>query len=85
MTLHKCFDVVAGISPGPQKYDSPCPSGPKRFISKRRDTAEDSIVIPRSCSSSLESRNLAFPAIREEMILLEERRESAKEVLPWST
>ena len=54
-------------------------------MSNRSDTAEDSIVIPRSCSSSLESRNRSFPAIRDEMILLDESSESAKEVLPWST
>lgn len=61
------------------------PSGERRVMSNRSETALDSMVIPRSCSSSLESRNRSLPAIREEMMLLEDRSESAKEVLPWST
>jgi hypothetical protein len=43
------------------------------------------MVIPRSCSSSLESRNLNLPAILLEMMLLLDNRLSAKDVLPWST
>lgn len=51
-------------------------------MSNLNDTADDSIVIPLSCSSSLESRNLSFPAILEDMILFDDRSESAKDVLP---
>lgn len=62
--------------------DLPFPSGPILFISNRKDTADDSIVIPLSCSSSLESKNLSFPAIREDMMLFDESSESANDVLP---
>lgn len=64
------------------RHYSPTPSPPTRFMSNLNETAEDSIVIPLSCSSSLESRNRNFPARRDEMILLDERRLSAKDVLP---
>lgn len=70
---------------GDRVWDVPFPSGPIRFMSNRSDTADDSIVIPRSCSSSLESRKRSLPAILVEMMLLDESNESANEVLPWST
>lgn len=54
-------------------------------MSNRKLTAELSIVIPRSCSSSRLSRKRSLPASRVEMMLLDDRSESAKEVLPWST
>ena len=52
---------------------------------KYKEIAEDSMVIPLNCSSSLESRYLTLPAIRWEMIPLVANNESLNEVLPWST
>lgn len=50
-----------------------------------RETALLSIVMPLCCSSSLLSRYLIFPAIRDEMMLLAASSASIIVVLPWST
>ena len=50
-----------------------------------RDTALLSIVMPRSCSSSLLSRYLIFPAILVDMMLFAARSASIMVVFPWST
>jgi hypothetical protein len=47
--------------------------------------ADDSMVIPRSCSSGLESRYLILPASLGEMMPLVAMRASVSDVLPWST
>lgn len=51
-------------------------------MEKYSDMAEDSIVIPRSCSSGLESRNLILPANFGEMMPLVAMSASVREVLP---
>ena len=61
------------------------PSGSFLIILNLREMALLSMVIPRSCSSSLLSRYLIFPAILVEMMLLAANSESTKVVLPWST
>lgn len=43
------------------------------------------MVMPLSCSSSLESKYLTLPAIRCDMIPFVAKRESLKDVFPWST
>jgi hypothetical protein len=47
--------------------------------------ADDSMVMPRSCSSGLESRYLILPASLGEMMPLVAMSASVREVLPWST
>lgn len=49
------------------------------------ETALLSIVIPRSCSSSLLSIYRILPAIRDEIILFAASIESMSVVFPWST
>lgn len=55
-----------------------------RSMEKYREIADDSIVIPRSCSSGRESRYLIFPANLGEMMPLAARSASVREVFPWS-
>lgn len=77
MTLHTCLLLVA--------LPAADPAAEARIMSNRSATALLSIVMPLSCSSSRESRNRSLPAMRCEMMLLDDSRESAKDVLPWST
>jgi hypothetical protein len=46
--------------------------------------ADDSIVMPRSCSSGLESRYRILPASLGDMMPFVAIRASVREVLPWS-
>ena len=52
------------------------------IILKYRDIPDDFIVIPRSCSSSRESRYLTLPASFELMIPLDAKSESESVVFP---
>ena len=54
-------------------------------IEKYSEMADDSIVIPRVCSSGLESKYRIFPASLGEIMPFVARRASVREVLPWST
>jgi hypothetical protein len=51
---------------------------------KKREMAELSIVMPRSCSSGRESRYRILPACLAEMTPLVAIKASLNEVLPWS-
>ena len=51
-------------------------------MEKYRDMAEDSIVMPRNCSSGRESKYRIFPASLGEMMPFVARRASVREVLP---
>jgi hypothetical protein len=46
--------------------------------------AEDSMVMPRSCSSGRESRYLILPASFGDIMPFVAMRASVREVLPWS-
>ena len=61
------------------------PSGVFSMTLNLSETALLSMVIPRSCSSSLLSKYLILPAIRVDMMLFAARRASIIVVLPWST
>lgn len=54
-------------------------------IEKKSEMAEDSMVIPRVCSSGLESKYRILPASLGEMMPLVANSASVSDVLPWST
>jgi hypothetical protein len=56
-----------------------------RIMEKKSEIAEDSMVMPRLCSSGRESRYRIFPASFGEMMPFVLRRQSVSDVLPWST
>jgi hypothetical protein len=58
-------------------------SGAERLnMEKYNEMADDSIVMPRSCSSGRESRYRILPASFGEMMPFVARRASVREVLP---
>ena len=71
---------------------APSPSAPAGAPPPRRSSswnksemADECIVMPRCCSSSVLSKNRILPANLGEMTPLEHTNESDKVVLPWST
>lgn len=62
-----------------------CASGEdRRRREKYKDIAEDSIVMPRSCSSGRESRYRILPASLGDIMPFVAMSASVREVLPWS-
>ena len=54
----------------------------RRSMEKYRDMAEDSMVMPRICSSGLESRYRILPANLGDIMPFVAKRASVSEVLP---